>query len=256
MAEVRQVGALLLATGVGLTIWSFADRESNDRHEVSERISEVRLASSSADVTIRTDDVDKTVVEEQRTYWFLKRGKGYEVNGSTLKLDGDCGWQCRADYVITVPRGTKVTGENGSGDLEFYGVGSVDARSQSGDVLVEDVTGDVKVELTSGDLSIDRVTGKVELESTSGDVEATRLKGGPVTAKTTSGDVKVELDEAADVTAEGRSGDVEITAPAGSYRTETSTRSGDVENAFGQTSDGTRLLKATTVSGDVELHSR
>ena len=42
MADAKQVGALLVLTGIGLAAWSFGDRDSTERHEVSDKISEVR----------------------------------------------------------------------------------------------------------------------------------------------------------------------------------------------------------------------
>ena len=256
MADAKQVGALLVLTGIGLAAWSFGDRDSTERHEVSDKISEVRLNSPDADITIKVADVDKTTVEEKRHYWMVKRGGAYEVDGETLRLDGDCGWSCNADYIVTVPRGTRVTGEHGSGDLSVTGVSGVDASARSGDILLKDITGDVKLNVTSGDVTVDRLTGKLDFEGTSGDLEVLRFKGGPVTAKTTSGDLKIELDEAADVTAEGTSGDIRVLAPAGGYKVDTDTNSGDVENTLGDAPDGTHTIKATTTSGDVDLIAR
>jgi DUF4097 and DUF4098 domain-containing protein YvlB len=256
MATTAQVGALLLVTGAGLAFWTFGDKDSTSEHEVSSKISTVRLDSPNADITIKVGDSDKTTIEEKRSYWLVKHGDAYSVDGDTLKLDGDCGWQCRADFIITVPRGTKVTGENGSGDLSITGVSGVEASSRSGQISLRDVSGDVKLNLTSGDVDIDQLTGKLEIEATSGDVGATHLKGGPVKVETKSGDLRLELDEANDVTAKGTSSDVEVTAPAGAYRVHTETHSGDVENGLGNSLDGSHTIDASTVSGDVTLATR
>lgn len=256
MADTRQVGALLLVTGVALAVWSFGDKDSNDKHEVTSKITTVDLDSPNADITIKVADVDKTTVEEQRTYWLVKKGDAYEVDGETLRLDGDCGWRCRADYVITVPRGTKVTGDNASGDLSITGAAGLDLRSRSGDIQLRDLTGDVKLNVTSGDLTLDNVDGKVDVEATSGDVEAKQVKGGPVRLRTTSGDLRVELAEPTSVDAEGTSSDIEVIAPAGAYKVHTETRSGDVKNDLTSDQSATHTIEATTVSGDVQLTSR
>ncbi|TCN37154.1 putative adhesin [Kribbella orskensis] len=256
MADTKQVGALLLVTGAALAFWSFGDRESSGEHRVDSKISTVRLDSPNADITIKVGDGDTTTVQEKRKYWLIKHGDTYSVDGETLKLDGDCGWQCTADFVITVPRGTKVTGENGTGDLSITGVGGIDASSRSGDISLRDVTGDVKLDLTSGDVEIDRLTGKLDIVATSGDIDATRLKGGAVNVETTSGDLQLELDEQNDVRAKGTSSDVEVKAPAGDYKVHTETRSGDVENGLGNAPDGSHSIDASTVSGDVTLATR
>lgn len=256
MATTGQVGTLLLVAGAGMALWTFGDKDSTSTHEVNEKVSTVRLDSPNADVTIKVADVDKTTVEEKRSYWLVKHGDAYEVDGETLKLDGDCGWQCRADFVVTVPRGTKVTGENGSGDLTVSGAAGVDASSRSGKVSLTDISGDVKLDLTSGDVEIDRLTGKLEVKANSGDIEAKHLKGGPVNVETSSGDLQLELDEALDVRATGTSSDVEVTAPAGGYQVHTKTHSGEVENGLGNDPNGGHSIDASTVSGDVKLLAR
>jgi DUF4097 and DUF4098 domain-containing protein YvlB len=253
MATTRQAGALLLVAGAGMAFWSFGDKDSTSTHEVTDKISVVRLDSPNADVTIKVADVDKTTVEEKRSYWLVKHGDAFDVDGETLKLDGDCGWKCRADFVVTVPRGTKVTGENGTGDLTVAGASGVDVSSRSGQVSLTDVTGDVKLDLTSGDVEIDRLTGKLEIEANSGDLEAKHLKGGPVNVETSSGDLRLELDEAVDVRAKGTSGDIEVTAPSGGYQVHTDTRSGEVDNGLGNDPAGGHSIDASTVSGDVTL---
>lgn len=256
MATTRQVGALLLVAGAGMAFWTFGDRDSNSKHEVTDKISLVRLDSPNADVTVRVADVDKTTVEQKRAYWLFKRGDAFKVDGDTLRLNGDCGWNCRADFVVTVPRGTRVTGDNGSGDLTVNGASGVDTTSRSGKIALTDITGDVKLDLTSGDVEIDRVTGKLEVMANSGDIEARQLKGGPVNVETTSGDLELDLVEAVDVRAKGTSGDVEVTAPAGAYKVQTKTHSGEVENGLGDDPAGEHSIDADTVSGDVVLAAR
>ena len=255
MAESKQLGAVLLVAGAALTFWQFGDRDSADDHELGERISTVQLAAKSADVTIKVSGDDKTTVQEKRTFWLWKKGDAYSVDDGVLKLDGDCGWQCSADFVVTVPRGTKVTGENGSGDISIAGVSGVDAKSRSGTIEISDVTGDVKVDLTSGDVKVNDLTGKLDVRATSGDIEAAGLKGGAVNVETTSGDLELELAEANDVRAKGTSSDIEVTAPAGGYDVSTESRSGDVDNGLGDDPNGSHTIQATTTSGDIELRA-
>jgi DUF4097 and DUF4098 domain-containing protein YvlB len=253
MADTRQVGALLLVAGAVCAFWALGDKDSSDEHEVSGKISEVKLDSPNADITIKVGDSEKTIVKEKCSYWLVKHGDAYKVDGETLRLTSDCGWQCHVDFEVTVPRGTKVTGENGSGDLSIAGVSGVDASSRSGRVELEDITGDVKLELTSGEAAIDRLTGKLDFEATSGDLSAEHLKGGPVNVKTTSGDLHVSLDEAADVTAEGTSSEIHIEAPAGDYQINTKAQNGDVDNNLTDNPAATHKINATTVSGDIDL---
>lgn len=254
MAENKQLGVVLLVAAAGLAFWQFGDRQSDDKHTVDEKVTTVQLAADRSDITIRVSDDDKTTVQEKRKFWFFKRGDAYSVDDGVLKLDGDCGWQCTADFEVTVPRGTKVTGENGSGDLELTGVGGVDAKSRSGEVQVRDVEGDVTLDVTSGDISVDNVAGKLRVKANSGDIEAKGVQGA-ADVETTSGDIELALTEANDVRAKGTSGDIEITAPAGDYKVTTDTKRGEVENQLGDNPTGGHTLTATTTSGNIELHT-
>ena len=255
MAETKQLGAILLVAAAGLAFWQFGDKDSDDSHQVDERITTVQLAAEHADITIKVSDDDKTTVQEKRKYWLWKHGDAYSVKDGVLRLKGDCGWQCSADFVVTVPRGTKVTGENGSGDLSISGVSGVDAKSRSGTIELDDLTGDVKLDLTSGDVEIGDLTGKLDVTANSGDIKASGLKGGPVNVQTSSGDIELELAEANDIRAKGTSGDVEVTAPSGGYNVSTETRSGEVDNELGDDPNGSHRIDAGTVSGDIDLRA-
>jgi hypothetical protein len=256
MAENKQLGVILLVVAAGLAFWQFGDKDSDDTHKVDDKITTVQLAAGHSDITINVSDDDTTTVQEQRKYWFFKHGDAYSVKDGVLKLDGDCGWQCSADFEVTVPRGTKITGENGSGDLELSGVAGVDVKSRSGEVTLREINGDVNLDLTSGDVSVSDLTGKLDVKANSGDIEAAGLKGGPVDVETSSGDIELQLAEANDVRVKGTSGDIEITAPGGDYKVSTESRTGDVENSLGNSADASHSLTATTTSGDIELHAR
>ncbi|HZX05983.1 DUF4097 family beta strand repeat-containing protein [Kribbella sp.] len=253
MAENKQLGVILLVAAAGLAFWQFGDRNSDDTHKVDGKITSVQLAAGHSDITIRVSDDDTTSVREKRTFWLFKHGDAYSVHDGVLKLDGDCGWGCSADYEVTVPRGTKVTGDNGSGDVQLTGVGGVDAKSTSGKLELRDIDGDVNLDVRSGDVSVHGLNGKLDVKANSGDIEGKDLKGGPVDVETTSGDIELNLAEADDVNAKGTSGNIEITAPGTDYKVTTDSRHGDVNNNLGNTDSGSHSVSATTTSGDIEL---
>lgn len=255
MTETRRLGALLLAAGAVCAVWALGDRDSHDEHVVNDKISEVRLDSPNGDITIRVGDDDRTTIKEKRSYFLVNGGDAYKVDGGTLRLTDDCGWRCHVDFEVTVPRGTKVTGENNSGDLSIAGVSGIDAKSRSGSIKLENIAGDTKLNLLSGNVSIDGLTGSLDFDGTSGDLKAEHLKGGPVHAKNVSGDLEVSVDEATDVEAQGTSGDIHVEAPAGGYQIRTGTRSGDVDNGLTNDPAAAHHITATTVSGDVEVRS-
>jgi hypothetical protein len=255
MAENKQLGVILLVAAAGLGLWQFGDRNSDDTHKIDDKITTVQLAAGHSDITIKVSDDDRTTVREKRKFWFFKHGDAYSVNDGVLKLDGSCGWQCSADYEVTVPRGTKVTGENGSGDIQLDGVAGVDAKSTSGKVELRDVDGDVNLNMTSGDVSVHGLNGKLDVKANSGDIEAKDLKGGPVDVETTSGDIALTLAEANDVNAKDTSGDIDIKAPGNDYKVTTDSKNGDVSNDLGNNTSGTHTVSAATTSGDINLHT-
>ncbi len=254
MPDGRSVGAGLVLAGLALAVWGFGDRDSNETHAIDEQISAVQLDMKAGDVRIESGDVGRTTVREHREYWVMKTGDSFKVEDGKLVLDGDCGWQCTTDFVITVPRGTKVTGETGSGDVVLQGVGDIDVESGSGNVTATDTGGGVRLDVASGDLTVDGASGAVDIETKSGDLKATRLTGGQqVQAKAASGDIELDLDAPAPVTADGKSGSITLQVPEGSYNVDADTRSGDTDVQVASSPDGTHLLKLDTASGDVEV---
>lgn len=251
MIEGRQLGAALLVAGAGLAIWSIGDRDATDTHTIDDMITEVRLETGSSNINVKVGD--KTSVKEQRSFWGMKRGDVFRVDGDKLILTDDCGWRCDVDFVVTVPANTKVTGDIGSGDLLLEGVGSVNAETGSGDVTARGLKGDVKLHLGSGDVEINGVTGAVDVEVGSGDINATGLADGKVTATTGSGDIDLKLTKPNSVTAETNSGDLTLTVPeSGSYKVVTDTGSGDETVKVTNTPNGEYTLDLRTSSGDID----
>jgi hypothetical protein len=191
----RSIGAGLVLTGLALAIWGFGDRNSNEVDAVDDPIRMVSLDMKSGNVRVETSDDSHTTIREHREYWVVKTGDAYHVEGDKLVLDGDCGWQCTADFVVTVPRGTRIEGESASGDVVLENVGDVDVEVASGNITARGAAA-VTVDAASGDVVVDGANSAVDLESQSGDVKVGRLTGGPVSVKSASGDAVVDLDKA------------------------------------------------------------
>lgn len=168
----------------------------------------------------------------------------------------------------------------GSGDVRLDLVaGACSVETGSGDVLIDETRADLRVKCGSGDVSVGRAHGAVGVSTGSGDVEI-GSQHGPAVVKTGSGDVHV-VDAATDLTmttgsgdlkvdtahrgrfdVKGASGSVHVGIPAGlPVWTDISTISGRIHNALeavGEPAEGADHveLRATTVSGDVELVPR
>ncbi|WP_323095798.1 DUF4097 family beta strand repeat-containing protein [Intrasporangium sp. YIM S08009] len=164
-------------------------------------------------------------------------------SGDTLVVDGDCGgflgWGS-VDHVITVPDGTAVTVETGSGDVAMAGsLGATRATSGSGDLSARDIA------------------GPLSLETGSGDVEGSGLGRADVTAKTGSGDVDLDFSSAADaVRVQTGSGDASVRLPAGVYAVSAETGSGDTEVGVTNSPTGADHVTVRTGSGDIEVRYR
>ena len=106
----------------------------------------------------------------------------------------------------------------------------------------------------SGDILLENLRGDISLETGSGDIEGWGLAGVNFSAETGSGDTRLELSPARRVHLKAGSGDVSLTVPGGAYRLDISTGSGDRELA-GVSNDASAedSIDVTTGSGDLKI---
>lgn len=165
---------------------------------------------------------------------------GEESDRFTVVLEGDTlvvhapesTWNWRRtpkiDVAVRVPLDSALAVKSASASVRAVGRWStVQASVASGDVYLDEVTGDASVKAASGALTVNRVGGSLRIGSSSGD-----LRVGDVTT---------------DVKADTASGDIVIGRVGGSLQADTA--SGDVE--VGAVSRGKTRLK--TASGDVTV---
>jgi hypothetical protein len=216
------------------------------------KITDIVLTGGSGDVRISTAPVDVTTIRRviRRT---TNPGASYQLSGSTLTINTSCGLNCSVSYEVQTPPGVKVHGSLHSGDVTLAGVADTDVEVSSGDVLVTDATGPVKVRATSGEISVLRAHGAVNAVATSGDIRAID-PAGPVTVRATSGDVQIRLAAPNSITAYVTSGDLDISVPQGRYNIIDRTRSGDT-STNGLTSDPSskNVLDVKATSGDINI---
>jgi DUF4097 and DUF4098 domain-containing protein YvlB len=158
---------------------------------------------------VRTDERHLTIEHRER-------GKLFGWRGNELRVE------------MTVPLGTVVACDTGSGDLEVTGkLGSLAFRSGAGDCRFDDVDGEVNAKMASGDLAGAAVGGGFSFNSASGDARVREIAG--------------------DVAGKSASGDISLGTIGGSVRL--ATVSGDVE--LGSVAVGETSVRS--VSGDVEI---
>ena len=128
-----------------------------------------------------------------------------------------------AQYVISVPRGSRLIMEAVSGDVMAKGSqGEIEANSVSGDVDVSDGVRAVSAESVSGSVHASQVNGNLRTETVSGDLRAENVSGN-VQASSVSGTIRLVGIQSKDVRTETVSGDITYTGtiePSGRYNFE------------------------------------
>jgi len=144
----------------------------------------------------------------------------------------------------------------------------------SGDISVEDVTGQVSIRSASGNVAVRRVVGQVAASTASGDVEIEQVSG-PISARSSSGNVTGKLDQldaSGDLVFTTASGDVRVQVPqslnadveihtiSGSLNTDfplevTVPKYGPSRSARGKLGDGSHAMRISSASGNVTLTS-
>lgn len=132
----------------------------------------------------------------------------------------------RLDVVIEVPENIAAEIEDGSGELDVAGVGDLTIIDGSGEITLDDITGNVEIEDGSGEIRVNSVRGGLRIEDGSGEIELFDV-GGPVVIHDGSGDVTVTK-VARDLTISDSSGSIEIDEVGGNF-TVRSDSSGDID---------------------------
>lgn len=178
---------------------------------------------------------------------------------------------------LSVPIDSSLTTRLGSADLRTDGrLGTVNAHTGSGDVVVAETSGDLSAESGSGDVRCGRIGGLMRVHTASGDVTVTEVAGesvldaasgdialhtalGSVRAKTASGDIRVGALHGRDARIDSASGDVTVGVPAGtSVWLDLASLSGSTRNELtptGEPEGGPALnVRVHTMSGDIRVH--
>lgn len=234
----------LIAAGAGLGGCAMEREEFADNRIERSVVTEIVAGGGSGGLTVKRIAGADLAIDRRVRFSGERPARLDRVDGSTLRLDGDCGEHCTIEYTVTVPDAVKVTGNLRSGDIRLTGVGAalvstrsgrigvtdvpeLTAETASGNIDVADVRGAAVVRTGAGDISLKRIGGAVTAETSSGAIRAEGLSGPQATLHTFSGDVKADLGSALNLTATTSSGDVEVLVPGGtSYQVTAESTSG------------------------------
>lgn len=95
------------------------------------------------------------------------------------------------DLVIEVPEGMAVDVDDSSGEAEIRRVGALRVKDSSGELVIEDVRGDLDVTDSSGNVSIAQVAGGVRVTDSSGELRIRDVRGAVVVDEDSSGEIDV-----------------------------------------------------------------
>ncbi len=175
-------------------------------------------------------------------------------------------WGGDLEARITCPPGSDLDMAGGSTDLDVQGeLGSVSAKSASGDLELGDVRARLEAKTASGDISVGTLPEGGTVVSVSGDLDVGRVQG-PLSARTVSGDVKIAAIEAGELQVQTVSGDARIgvargtrvwidaTSVSGDLKSELDMAdSAPVADEAAEESGDVVPLQVKTVSGDVKI---
>ena len=158
----------LLALGAALPDTAAAQRRDDDREWQSRvdttfafsrtGVVELTLVSGEIVVTGSSRDEARVVARSERG----RLRTEFSGNSIVVEVESDRGRMGETRYELTVPAGVRLRLRSTSGDITARQVrGPVDARSVSGDLLVEDGTTEVRLESVSGDVRGSRLNGSV-----------------------------------------------------------------------------------------------
>lgn len=143
-------------------------------------------------------------------------------NGNSITIgkidDRDLIRNISIDYDVTVPAQTRVNSRSGSGDLIISGLQlPATAKTGSGNVTVEHVSGEVHASSGSGDLRITSTKGSLYCDTGSGNVHADDIAG-DVSANAGSGNIEVRQSAGGSVKASTGSGNIKLNGVKGGLR--------------------------------------
>jgi DUF4097 and DUF4098 domain-containing protein YvlB len=205
-----------------------------------------------------------------------QRGNRIDVDIRPLPVDWIWGssWDGRWDtrVIVSMPASSRVDARSRSGSIDIERMtGSVELHARSGAIRVRELTGPLNVDTRSGPITLDGINGAIVVETGSGAIRGRRLAGGlnvharsgsinldgingAIAAETRSGTIRV-AGRLTSVDARSRSGYVSIEAVPGSAtigKWDIATGSGAVALTLPAGFGGE--LDADTRSGRVDLH--
>jgi hypothetical protein len=252
------VGVVAVAV-LALGLSGCSTSKKADDFTVADKVTKVIIDTGAGTTTVvGSTDAVITVHRTQRTRRTTPKLTKTVDNGVlTLKADCPTGFMksCAVDHRVTVPAHTAVEIHSSSGAVTVQRVQDpITVQTGSGSVQLNRPGGTVHVVTGSGDVEVDGGSDELTLQTGSGKITAERLTSPRVTGTSSSGPLDVAFEAAPDgVDLHTSSGAVTIQVPKGTYQVDTTTSSGKVQVNGLDKGNSSRVIKATTASGDITL---
>ena len=170
------------------------------------------------------------------------------IQGSTFAI---------LDLEVDLPDNLPLIAVDSSGDARFQGLASSDIMDSSGELTIEDITGDLRVRDSSGDLEVQHVSGNVQIEDSSGDIEVEEVRGDVLVSSDSSGSMTIRHVDKGVRVAQDSSGDIDIADVKGNVNIDSDSSGGvDVQRVGGSFtlgSKGSGEIKVADIAGAVSL---
>ncbi|TYB67680.1 DUF4097 domain-containing protein [Nonomuraea sp. PA05] len=221
------LGLAAVLTGCGLG----EHNQDTVTYDVTDKVAGLRVEADSGTVEVIESDREGIHVSERLTWRKEKPKTTHAVRGDTLELSFTCptswglgaaGVSCDVSYRVEVPKGLRVKAGTDSGDLTLTDLsGEIEATSDSGAIVAGGLTGKRLVARTdSGDMTL-TFTGQPDKVTTTTDSGSTQIHvpRGPynVVAKTDSGGKAITTDSDASaprsIELTSDSGDLAVSTP-------------------------------------------
>lgn len=183
---------------------------------------DVRGAPGAGDISVRAkacadsqDLLDEMDLTQNRRGDTLSISSEVDRSGSPFTLFGMS--YAYIDVDIRIPAGLTIQIEDGSGDITIEDAsGDFEIDDGSGEINIRSVVGNIEIDDGSGDVRLEDVTGTVRIEDGSGDIDLERINGdvyipddgsGSIRAQNVTGNVTIDDDGSGDIDVHDVTGD-------------------------------------------------
>lgn len=194
-------------------------------------------------------------------------------NGNSITLDEthsrDLFRDISIDYEVTLPRTSSIRAHTGSGDIEIQDVGAnLKVESGSGSIHARGISGPADIQTESGSIDLHQTaSGDVRAQTGSGSIHLSGLSGG-LQADTGSGTIEASGQPTSDWKLDTGSGSIHLVlGPSAHYTLNARTGSGSIHTALpitmqgeinqhrvtGTVNGGGPTIRANTASGSINI---